>query len=155
MSRYAAAHAKPNGAGDARPTALQIVKDEGLYNKLQDKVMLVTGCSSGIGVETLRALHSTGAIVIGTARDVEKAEQVMNSIYSKDTEILSKMHIVKMELDSFESIKAGVKEILTITDKLNVIVNNAGVMATPEGKTKDGFETQYVYPRSRDIEIES
>ena len=48
-SRYAAAHAKPAGPDDERPTALDIVKDEGLEGKLADKVVLITGCSSGIG----------------------------------------------------------------------------------------------------------
>lgn len=47
--KYAAAHADPQGAGDARPTALQIVQDEGMVGNLQDKVILVTGASSGIG----------------------------------------------------------------------------------------------------------
>jgi hypothetical protein len=58
--RYAAAHANLNGPGDARPTALQIIKDEGLEGNFPDKVFLVTGCSSGIGPETARALSATG-----------------------------------------------------------------------------------------------
>lgn len=58
---YASVHNNPQGEGDARPTALQIIKDEGLINKMTDKVMLVTGSSSGIGIETVRALHATGA----------------------------------------------------------------------------------------------
>lgn len=47
MSRYAAAHASPKGPGDARPTALTVVKDEGLVGQLVGKVFLVTGASSG------------------------------------------------------------------------------------------------------------
>lgn len=58
-SRYEAAHAAPQGPGDSRPTALQIVKDEGLEGKLTDKVIFITGCSSGIGAETARALAAT------------------------------------------------------------------------------------------------
>jgi hypothetical protein len=65
---YAAAHENPQGEGDARPTALQIIHDEGLVNKLTDKVFLVTGTSSGIGVETVRALHATGAHIFMQAR---------------------------------------------------------------------------------------
>lgn len=68
MSRYAEAHKTRTGPGDARPTALQVVEDEGLLGKLTDKVFLVTGTSSGIGIETLRALYATGAHVIGTVR---------------------------------------------------------------------------------------
>lgn len=72
MSRYAEAHQNPRGPGDARPTALQIVEDEGLTGKLGDKVFMVTGVSSGIGIETMRALYATGGHVFGTVRNMEK-----------------------------------------------------------------------------------
>jgi hypothetical protein len=58
---YADAHLSPNGADDGRLTALQVIHDEGLVNKLVGKVMLVTGASSGIGIDTVAALHATGA----------------------------------------------------------------------------------------------
>ena len=76
MSRYAEAHQDPHGPGDARPTALQIVEDEGLIGKLSGKVFLVTGVSSGIGIETMRALYATGGHVFGTVRNLEKGEVV-------------------------------------------------------------------------------
>lgn len=75
MSRYAEAHKNAKGTGDARPTALQIVQDEGLLGKLTDKIFVITGVSSGIGIETLRALYATGAHVFGTVRDVPKGQQ--------------------------------------------------------------------------------
>jgi len=68
MSRYAHTFTKPEGPGDARPTALQIVQDEGHTGKLIEKVFLVTGVSSGIGIETMRALYATGGHVFGTVR---------------------------------------------------------------------------------------
>ena len=71
---YAAAHRSPKGPGDARPTALQIIQDEHLEGKLTDKVILITGCSSGLGIETARALAKTGATLFVTARDPEKAK---------------------------------------------------------------------------------
>lgn len=58
--KYASLHVDPQGPGDKRPTARQIVEDEDLLNKLTDKVALITGCSSGIGVETARALYTAG-----------------------------------------------------------------------------------------------
>jgi hypothetical protein len=57
MSHYAELYANPQGPGDTRPTALLILKDEGLVGNMTDKVFLVTGASSGIGVETARALQ--------------------------------------------------------------------------------------------------
>ena len=74
MSRYAQAHEKPNGPGDARPTAMQIVEDEDLVGKLTDKVFLVTGVSSGIGIETMAALYATGGHVFGTVRNMQKGK---------------------------------------------------------------------------------
>lgn len=75
-SRYAAVHEheKLNGPGDARPTAQQVVDDNDLKGNLVGKVALVTGCSSGIGIETARALKSTGATVYVTVRNLEKGQ---------------------------------------------------------------------------------
>jgi hypothetical protein len=56
MSRYAEAHSNPAGPGDARPTARQIIEDEAVEGKLSEKVIVVIGTSSGIGIETARAL---------------------------------------------------------------------------------------------------
>src|ERR1700712_5491611 len=61
MGLYAAAHANPQGAGDARPTALQIIRDESLEGQLVGKIMVITGATSGIGLETARAFSATGA----------------------------------------------------------------------------------------------
>ena len=137
-SKYAAAHASINGPGDARPTALQIIKDEGLEGKLTDKVILITGCSSGIGVETARALATTGATLYLTARDLGKAKSVLGSLLEQ-----SHVHLLKLELNSLESVRACATEFLSKCKTLNILINNAGVMATPEGRTVDGFETQF------------
>lgn len=73
-TRYAAVHESPKGPGDARPTAMQIIENESLQGQWTDKVALVTGCSSGIGVETARALYETGATLFLTARNLAKAK---------------------------------------------------------------------------------
>ncbi|KAI8624346.1 putative short-chain dehydrogenase [Xylariaceae sp. FL1651] len=139
---YAEAHADPQSCDDARPTAIQIIKDEGLVNNMAGKVMLVTGSTSGIGTDTVRALHLTGADVYMQARDLNKAQAVREDILST-SEGKGKLEIVLMDLQSFESIRAGVRSFLTMTQKLNVLVNNAGIRNTPEGRTVDGFETQF------------
>lgn len=143
MSRYAASHANPQGAGDSRPTAMQIVQDEDLVGKLADKVMVITGGSAGMGVEIARAFHATGAKLFLTVRDVAKGQKVVDSIIADEPNNKAEIQLIKMELDSLDSVRAGAKDLLSKTDKINVLVNNAGVMATPEGRTKDGFETQF------------
>jgi hypothetical protein len=125
MSRYAAAHASLNGPGDARPTALQIVEDENLTNNLTDKVFLVTGVSSGIGIETLRAMYATGAHVIGTVRNMDKGKAVVEEI-ERNTSSKGKITLVLMDNASLESVRKAADEIRGLTDKLNVAIFNAG-----------------------------
>lgn len=146
MSRYAEAHkvANLNGPGDARPTALQVVQDEGLVGKLSDKVFLITGVSSGIGIETLRALHTTGAHVYGTVRNLPKGQAVVDQILSEKHPGGGKISLIEMSLDSLSSVRSGAASFLQKSiGQLNVLVGNAGVMACPYSKTQDGFETQF------------
>ncbi|VUC33011.1 unnamed protein product [Clonostachys rosea] len=139
MSRYAEAQANPTGPGDARPTALQIVKDNGLEGKLVGKVAVVTGVSSGIGIETARALDATGITLFLTARDTAKAKTALAEFWKED-----RMHLIQMDQTSLESVRNGAKEILAKTSEVNILIANAGVMAVPDLQlTKDGFETQF------------
>lgn len=128
-NRYTAAHTNTAGPGDKRPTALQIVKDEDALGKLPDKVFVVTGVSSGIGIETLRALYATGAHVIGTVRNLDKGRKVVSEIEAKGVEggKGGKMALVEVDLESFASVKKGAEEILRVGGgKVNGLVNNAG-----------------------------
>ncbi|KAF2994716.1 hypothetical protein E8E13_003378 [Curvularia kusanoi] len=146
MAQYASAHkvSNLNGPGDDRPTALKIIEDEGLTGKLSDKVFLITGVSSGIGIETLRALHTTGAHVYGTVRDTAKGQKVVDTILSENHPSGGKITLISMSLDSFASIRAGAADFLSKSNNtLHLLVANAGIMATPFGKTVDGFESQF------------
>ncbi|CAH0057234.1 unnamed protein product [Clonostachys solani] len=139
MSRYAEAHANPSGPGDARPTGLQIVKDNGLEGKLVGKVAVITGVSSGIGAETARALDATGITLFLTARDTTKAKTALAEFWKED-----RMHLIHMDQTSLESVRNGAKEILAKASEVNILIANAGVMAVPDLQlTKDGFETQF------------
>ena len=140
MSPYAAAHAIPQGAGDARPTALQIIRDESLEGKLVGKVMVITGATSGIGVETARALSATGATLFLTARDLQKAETALVGILEP-----GRVSLVEMENASFASIRAAAATILTRSNnRVNTLVNNAGVMGIEDFKlTEDGHEIHF------------
>jgi NAD(P)-dependent dehydrogenase (short-subunit alcohol dehydrogenase family) len=141
MSRYYESHISPNGPGDDRPTALQIIQDEDLSGKLSDKVIVITGCSSGIGVETARALATTGATLILTARDTDKASSALSDLLSPPGTNVS---LVKMHLESLSGVRAGAASILSKTQKINILINNAGVMALPTlTLTTDGYETQF------------
>ncbi|GKT92650.1 WW domain-containing oxidoreductase [Colletotrichum tofieldiae] len=139
MSRYAEAHAKPNGPGDARPTALQIIKDEGVEGTLKGEVIVITGTSSGIGIETARALATTGATLFLMARDIAKAQSALAGIFEPH-----RMDIIEMDQTSFSSIRAAANAILAKTSKIHLLVNNAGIMAIPELRlTADGHELQF------------
>ncbi|KAL8929134.1 MAG: hypothetical protein Q9172_000569 [Xanthocarpia lactea] len=137
-SRYAAAHKNPAGPDDGRPSALDIVKDEGLDGKLSDKVVLITGCSSGIGIETAKAMAATGAKVFCTVRDVKKGESALAGL--KPEQVV----LINMDLNSLDSVRSAAESILSQTPTLNILINNAGIMAVPNlVKTADGFESQF------------
>ncbi|GIJ84805.1 hypothetical protein Asppvi_003656 [Aspergillus pseudoviridinutans] len=137
-TRYESVHQNLNGPGDARPTALQIIEDENLKGKWSDKTVLITGCSSGIGVETAKALYETGATIYATARDLNKAKSALGAILDS-----GRVHLFELDLQSLASVRKCAETFLAKSNRLNVLINNAGVMATPEGRTADGFETQF------------
>lgn len=138
-NRYTHLHEQPQGAGDGRPTALDITNNEDLSQKLAGKVILVTGISSGLGLETVKALVNTGATIYGTVRDVAKAQTALGPLVPT-----GKVQLIHMELDDLASVKAGTRDFLQKTrGKLNVLIENAGVMMCPYSKTRDGFEMQF------------
>lgn len=113
------------GPGDSRVTGSQIIEDEGLLNAWNDKVVLVTGVSSGIGVETVRVLASTGATVYGTARNLERAREALGSLL--DT---GRVHLLLMDHTDLSSVRSCAEEFRKQSSKLNVIINNAAVSKT-------------------------
>jgi NAD(P)-dependent dehydrogenase (short-subunit alcohol dehydrogenase family) len=129
-NRYASVFADPQGEGDARPTAFQIVKDNDVVGKLNDKVVFLTGGSNGIGIDEVKNLARTGAQVFFTSRDLTKGKKVQESLLSElKSEGLVKeprIEVVQMDLDSLDSIRAGAEEFKSKSDKLNILVNNAG-----------------------------
>ncbi|KAL0931117.1 ww domain-containing oxidoreductase [Colletotrichum truncatum] len=143
MSKYTAAHQNPKGAGDARPTAIKIVEDEGLVGKLTDKIILVTGASQGIGIETARALHATGATVYLGVRDLTRGQQAIDDIRSSNPTSKGGLHLLEVSLDSLASVRKAAKEFFTQSTKLNILVLNAGAMCHVKSKTVDGFETTF------------
>lgn len=117
---------KLNGPGDSRVTGQEIIKDENLVGALKDKVMLVTGVSSGMGVETVRALATTGATIYGCARNLQKAEEALGK------ELLDTGHISLLLMDQtdLQSVRRCAEEFRKKSSTLNVVINNAAVSAT-------------------------
>lgn len=140
MGPYAAAHANPQGPGDARPTALQVIRDESLEGKLAGKVIVITGATSGIGLEIARALSATGATLFLTARDMKKAQTALVGILKP-----GRVSLVEMDNASFASIRAAAATVLAKSNnRVNILVNNAGVMGIEDLKlTEDGHETHF------------
>ena len=110
------------GPGDSRVTGAQIIQDEDLVNKWGDKVVLVTGVSSGIGAETVRVLASTGATIFGTARNLDKAKEALSDVLET-----GRVKLLFMDQTDLSSVRTCAEEFLKESSKLNILINNAGV----------------------------
>jgi NAD(P)-dependent dehydrogenase (short-subunit alcohol dehydrogenase family) len=110
---------------------------------LKGKRILVTGVSAGIGVETARALVAHGADVVGAARDLAKANRATAEVSETATKNGVSFELIELDLASLKSVRAAADKLIADGRQFDVIIANAGVMATPFGKTEDGFETQF------------
>jgi NAD(P)-dependent dehydrogenase (short-subunit alcohol dehydrogenase family) len=109
---------------------------------LQGKRILVTGVSAGLGVETARALAAHGAHVVGAARDLAKAEAATSAVH-REAARGGSLELIALDLASLQSVRRCADALLQQGAKFDVLIANAGVMATPFGHTADGFETQF------------
>lgn len=109
---------------------------------LRGKRILVTGVSAGLGVETARVLAAHGAQVIGTARDLDKAQRA-TGIVREQAANGGGLELVELDLASLSSVRACADALVADGRRFDVVIANAGVMATPKGITADGFETQF------------
>ncbi|KAF2732024.1 short-chain dehydrogenase [Polyplosphaeria fusca] len=137
-TRYVESHKDTKGPGDSRPTALQIVQDNDLIGKLQGKVALVTGTSSGIGIPTALALKAAGMRVFGAVRNLEKAKEAVGSALEP-----GRFELIHLDMNSLDSVRKCAEDFLSKSNRLHILINNAGIMACPEGRTADGFELQF------------
>jgi NAD(P)-dependent dehydrogenase (short-subunit alcohol dehydrogenase family) len=122
---------------DQHSTADEVVGGQ----DLSGQEVIVTGGASGLGAETARALASAGARVVlaarGHARGVAAAARMRDQTGNPDIEFRA------LRLDSLSSVRDFVAEYLATSRPLHILVNNAGVMATPLIRTADGFESQF------------
>jgi NAD(P)-dependent dehydrogenase (short-subunit alcohol dehydrogenase family) len=143
FSPYLDRFEKPEGPGDARPTALEVVQDNDLIGKLSDKVILITGTTAGIGIETARALHETGAKLFLGVRNMKRGAEVVADILDK-SQSKGEIELVEMDLTSLASVRDAAEQVKQKTDRLNILINNAGIMAVPTRElSKDGYELQF------------
>lgn len=108
---------------------------------LSGRVGVVTGANDGLGLETARALAGAGAHTVMAVRNVAKAERAMSSIATQHP--TASLELVHLDLGSLESVELAAATIASHHVQVDILVNNAGVMAMPEGRTADGFETQF------------
>jgi NAD(P)-dependent dehydrogenase (short-subunit alcohol dehydrogenase family) len=113
---------------------------EGL--SLRGKRVLITGASAGLGVETARALAAHGAQVVGAARDLAKAQRATEAVRAQAADG-GGLELIELDLASLASVRACTSALLAAGRPFDVIIANAGVMACPQGRTADGFETQF------------
>jgi NAD(P)-dependent dehydrogenase (short-subunit alcohol dehydrogenase family) len=110
---------------------------------LKGKRILVTGVSAGIGVETARSLAAHGAQVVGAARDLKKAKVATEQVRKDAAANGGSFELVELDLANLKSVRACADRLLVKGEPFDVVIANAGVMATPFGHTADGFEMQF------------
>ncbi|MEY4847177.1 MAG: hypothetical protein RLZZ36_290, partial [Pseudomonadota bacterium] len=110
----------PLSAFDGDSTALEVT--EGV--DLSGKTVLVTGATSGLGLETMRVLALRGAHVIGTGRTLEKAKAACGSVSGRTTP-------VALELERWETVVSATELIRTLGMPIDMLICNAGIMAMP------------------------
>jgi NAD(P)-dependent dehydrogenase (short-subunit alcohol dehydrogenase family) len=110
---------------------------------LHGRRILVTGVSAGLGIETARSLAAHGADVVGAARDLKKAEAATAEVRRDAAAGGGRLELVALDLANLKSVRACADDLLAKGQFFDVIIANAGVMATPFGHTADGFETQF------------
>jgi len=105
------------------------------------KIAIVTGSSSGIGLEAARVLANVGAEVMIAVRNNAMGEKAVQKIINQNSK--ANVKLMLLDLAELKSVEKFVKQFEQKYTKLDLLINNAGVMMPPYGKTKDGFELQF------------
>jgi len=106
------------------------------------KTVIVTGGNTGIGYETAKALYQANAEVTIAARDMKKAASAMERILGEGIS-KGRLSIAMLNLSSLKDVASFASEFNGNNSRLDVLINNAGVMVPPASKTEDGFELQF------------
>ncbi len=106
---------------------------------LTDKTYLITGGNQGLGFETAKYLGHKGANLILACRSPERAEKARLDLKNR---IKGQVDVVQLDLSDLKSVRSAARDLHRRFDKLDAVINNAGIMQCPPQKTKDGFEMQ-------------
>ncbi len=110
---------------------------------LNGQWVLVTGASSGIGQETARAVAAHGGNLVLGVRDLVKGDAAADPVRVAGASVGATVELREVDLASLASVRSFTDGVAADHDRIDVIIANAGVMATPEGRTTDGFELQF------------
>lgn len=108
---------------------------------LSGRIALITGANSGLGYQNTRALATSGAHVIMASRNLDKAEAAKAEILEAAPN--GSIEIRQLDLADLSSVDALATSVLNDFDRVDILINNAGIMAIPERRTADGFEMQF------------
>ncbi len=106
-----------------------------------NRTVVITGSNSGIGFQIAKVLALKGAKVIMACRNADKSFKAMKKIFGKYNQ--ANLEFIHLDLASLESVRKFTEEFKKKNDRLDILINNAGVMATPHRKTHEGFEYQF------------
>ncbi|MGO9386313.1 MAG: SDR family NAD(P)-dependent oxidoreductase [Mycobacterium sp.] len=105
------------------------------------RVAVITGANTGLGYETALALADHGAHVVLAVRNLDKGKDAAARITANSPH--ADVAVAELDLTSLESIRAAADQLRADHDRIDLLINNAGVMYTPKSTTKDGFELQF------------
>jgi NAD(P)-dependent dehydrogenase (short-subunit alcohol dehydrogenase family) len=105
------------------------------------RVVVITGANTGLGYETARALVERGAHVVLAVRNLDKGKDAAARITASGPR--GAVALQELDLTSLDSVRAAARELRATHDRIDLLINNAGVMWTPKSTTSDGFELQF------------
>eukprot|EP00160_Parvularia_atlantis_P015776 Unigene468_Nuclearia_a/m.1518 Unigene468_Nuclearia_a/g.1518 ORF Unigene468_Nuclearia_a/g.1518 Unigene468_Nuclearia_a/m.1518 type:complete len:356 (+) Unigene468_Nuclearia_a:628-1695(+) len=137
-ARYLLGLPGPGGYGSGA-TGLDVARDNA--ERIRGRVVLITGATSGIGLETARALAAFDAELVLGVRDLQRGADVAQELQAAHASV--KVHLLRLDVSSMGSVSAAARAMEQLGLPLHVLINNAGVMGCPLSYTQDGFETQW------------
>ena len=112
-----------------------------LKDSLSKMIVIITGANSGIGLEAAKKLSERGAHIVLAVRNEGKGKSALHSILDKNPK--ASLEIMKLDLADLASVRNFTSAFMEKYSSLDILINNAGIMIPPYGKTKDGFELQF------------